>query len=188
MDNDITSVMLVTKDEKISSQIMQMLVAPIFEVSLCSDYNDARRKVGEVNFNIIIVDVGDGEGTDFATDISENQATVLLLAPNHLFDQISYRVEAFGVLTLTKPFDQFYFYNMIKVALAVQAKVQRLMFQTIRLKEKMEEIRIINRAKMIMMSSLGMTENEAHHHIEKEAMNRGSKRIAVAEEIIRTYQ
>jgi len=187
MNSEVTSVLIVTKDEKISSLISQMLVAPLFEVTLCADFNDARRKASELNYKIIIVDVGDGEGTDFATDISETPSTILLLAPNHLFDQISYRVEAFGVLTLSKPFDTFYFYNMIKIALAVQAKVQRLQFQAIRLKEKMEEIRLVNRAKMLIMTNLTMTEEEAHHYIEKEAMNRCIKRLAVAEEIIRTY-
>ncbi|MCR4631441.1 MAG: ANTAR domain-containing protein, partial [Treponema sp.] len=96
-------------------------------------------------------------------------------------------VEGFGVLTVTKPFEPFYFYNMMKVAIAVQYKVQTLSSQTIKLKSKMEEIRLMNRAKMLLMQNLKMTEQEAHHHLEKEAMNRGMKRTAIADEIIRTY-
>jgi response regulator NasT len=32
-----------------------------------------------------------------------------------------------------------------------------------------------------------MTEQEAHRYLEKEAMDRGMKRTAVAEEVIKTY-
>lgn len=184
MEADITSVLVVTKDSKISSPIGQMLVAPVFDVTFCADFNDARRKISEMRYKIIIVDSGDGSDSDFAIDVSDTLSTVLLLAPAHLFDQISYRAEPYGVLTLAKPFDSFYFYNIIKIALAVQAKVQRISSQTVKLKEKMEEIRIVNRAKMLLMQNQKMTEQEAHRFIEKEAMDRCMKRIAVAQNII----
>ena len=107
--------------------------------------------------------------------------------PAAQFDQISYKVEIFGVLSISSPFDQFYFYNMIKIAIAVQYKVQILSSQTMKLKNKMEEIRIINRAKLLIMQNLSLTEEQAHHHIEKEAMNSCRKKIDVAQEIIKTY-
>lgn len=163
---------------------MQLLGAPIFDVTICGDFNEARRKINEMRYKIIIVDSGDGSDSDFAIDVSDTLSTVLLLAPLHLFDQISYRAEPYGVLTLSKPFDSFYFYNMIKIALAVQAKVQRISSQAVKLKEKMEEIRIVNRAKMLLMQNQKMTEQEAHRFIEKEAMDTCTKRITVAQNII----
>ncbi len=164
-----------------------MLVPPLFDVILAEDFNEARRLCAERVFNIVIVDFADGEGTDFAVDISSYTSTILLLAPTQFFDQISYKVEPYGILTITSPFDQFYFYNMIKIAIAVQYKVQVLSSQTIKLKEKMEEIRLVNRAKMLLMQNQGMTEQEAHRFLEKQAMDRSMKRIAVANEIIKQY-
>ncbi|MBQ4378344.1 MAG: ANTAR domain-containing protein [Treponema sp.] len=185
MTTDTYSVLLVTKDTKIASLVSTMLMPPVFELSHCQDFNEARRKCDERVFNIVLVDFAEGEGTDFAVDISDSTSTVLLFAPAQFFDQISYKVESFGVLTLTSPFDQFYFYNMIKVAIAVQYKVQSIFSQTTKLKEKMEEIRLVNRAKMLLMQNKGMTEQEAHHYIEKEAMNSGVKKTKVAEIIIK---
>ena len=186
MTSDTYSVLLVTKDTKISSLVSVMLIPPLFELAVCTDFNEARRKCDERNFNIVIADFADGEGTDFAIDISDSPATILLLAPAEHFDQISFKVEGYGILTLTSPFDQFYFYNMIKVAIAVQYKVQVLSSKATQLKEKMEEIRLVNRAKMLLMQSKNMTEQEAHRYIEKEAMDTGSKKTAVAEIIIKT--
>jgi AmiR/NasT family two-component response regulator len=39
---------------------------------------------------------------------------------------------------------------------------------------------------MLLMQGKNMTEQEAHRHIEKEAMDTGSKKTAVAEIIIKT--
>ena len=187
MDSESHSVLLVSRDSKIVSQISAFLVPPLFELTTTSDFNEARRLATERTFNIIIADSGDGYDTDFAINIADSYSTILLLVPNEHFDEISYRVEGYGILTITKPFEPFYFYNMVKIAIAVQYKVQVLSSQTTKLKVKMEEIKLVNRAKMLLMSNMNMSEQEAHRYIEKEAMDRGMKRTAISEEIIKTY-
>ena len=187
MEAESHSVLVVSRDSKIISQISAFLVPPLFELTTSSDFNEARRLATERTFNIIIADAGDGYDTDFAINLADSYSTILLLVPNEHFDEISYRVEGYGILTITKPFEPFYFYNMVKIAIAVQYKVQVLSSQTTKLKVKMEEIKQVNRAKMLLMSNMNMSEQEAHRYIEKEAMDRGMKRIAISEEIIKTY-
>ncbi len=186
MTADTYSVLLVTKDTKISSLVSAMLFPPMFELSVCQDFNEARRKCDERLFNIVLVDFAEGEGTDFAVDISDSSSTVLLFSPQEHFDQISYKVESYGILTLVSPFDQFYFYNMIKIAIAVQYKVQVLTSKATKLKEKMEEIRLVNRAKLLLMQKKGLSEQDAHRYLEKEAMDTGAKKTTVAEITIKT--
>lgn len=188
MESDSHSVLLVSRDSKIVSQITAFLVPPLFELTTTSDFNEARRLAREKNYNIIIADSGDGFETDFALNVSDSYSTILLLVPNEHFDEISYRVEGYGILTITKPFEPFYFYNMMKIAIAVQYKVQVLSSQTTKLKVKMEEIKQVNRAKMLLMQNMSMTEQEAHRYIEKEAMDRGMKKISIADEIIQRYE
>ncbi|MDD5928389.1 MAG: ANTAR domain-containing protein [Spirochaetales bacterium] len=187
MEAESHSVLLVSRDSKIISQISAFLVPPLFELTTTSDFNEARRLATERTFNIVIADSGDGYDTDFAMNIAESYSTILLLVPSEHFDEISYRVEGYGILTITKPFEPFYFYNIMKIAIAVQYKVQVLSSQTTKLKVKMEEIKQVNRAKMLLMQNMNMSEQEAHRYIEKEAMDRGMKRIAISEEIIKTY-
>ena len=187
MTEDSHSVLIVTKDAKLSQNMSVLLMPPLFEAEVLSDFNEARRRVSERVYNIILVDYSEGEGTDFAIDASDSLSTILLLTPPSLFEEISYRVEGYGIISITNPFDQFYFYNMIKAAIAVQYKVQVLSSQTTKLKVKMEEIKQINRAKMLLMQNMSMTEPESHRYIEKEAMDRGLKRTAIADEIIKRY-
>ena len=187
MEAESHSVLLVSRDSKIISQISAFLVPPLFELTTTSDFNEARRLATERTFNIIIADSGDGSDPDFAINVADSYSTILLLVPNEHFDEISYRVEGYGILTITKPFEPFYLYNMMKIAIAVQYKVQVLSSQTTKLKVKMEEIKQVNRAKMLLMQNMNMSEQEAHRYIEKEAMDRGMKKTAISEEIIKTY-
>ena len=185
MTEDTHSVLIVTKDSKLSSTIGVMLPSPVFETEVINDFNEARRRAAERVYNIIIVDHAEGDGIDFSVDASESLSTILLLTPPQLFEEVSYRVEGYGIITIPNPFDQFYFYNMIKAAIAMQYKVQVLSSKATQLKVKMEEIRLVNRAKMLLMQTMNKTEQEAHRSIEKEAMDRGLKKTAVAEEIIK---
>ena len=187
MTEDTHSVLVVSKDAKLSQTVSVMLMPPLFETEVLSDFNEARRRVSERVYNIILVDYADGEGVDFAVDASESLSTILLLTPSPLFEEVSYRVEGYGIICVPTPFDQFTFYAMIKAAIAVQYKVQVLSSQTTKLKVKMEEIKLVNRAKMLLMQNMSMSEQEAHRSIEKDAMDRSMKRTAIADEIIKRY-
>ena len=54
------------------------------------------------------------------------------------------------------------------------------------IEEKMEEIRLVNRAKWLLIGELNMTEQEAHRYIEKQAMDRCVSRKIIAEQILQT--
>ena len=51
----------------------------------------------------------------------------------------------------------------------------------------MAEIRLVNKAKWILISELKMSEPDAHRYIEKQAMDRHITKQTIAEEIIKTY-
>ena len=51
----------------------------------------------------------------------------------------------------------------------------------------MEEIKLIGRAKLLLITKLSFTEEEAHKYIEKQAMDRCVKKSVIAYDIIKTY-
>ena len=51
----------------------------------------------------------------------------------------------------------------------------------------MEQIRLVNRAKWILIRELKMSEPDAHRYIEKQAMDRCVSRGDIARDIIKTY-
>ena len=55
------------------------------------------------------------------------------------------------------------------------------------LEEKMAEIRLVNRAKWLLIDKKKIDEPEAHRYIEKQAMNRCVTKVQIAREIIDSY-
>ena len=64
------------------------------------------------------------------------------------------------------------------------ARLKEYERRTQSLEDKMAEIRVVNRAKWLLIDKQHMTESEAHRYIEKQAMDRGVKRRVIANEII----
>ena len=71
---------------------------------------------------------------------------------------------------------------------SVENRVALLQSENDRLKHKMYEIKIVNRAKLVLMSYLSMSEKTAHRYIEKQAMDMRTSRVEVAEQILKTYE
>lgn len=64
-------------------------------------------------------------------------------------------------------------------------RVRQLEEENTSLREQLATARLVGRAKCLLVRYRDLTEPEAHHYIEKEAMDRQLTRRAVAEEILR---
>ena len=64
-------------------------------------------------------------------------------------------------------------------------RIRELEAENATLRQQLLTARLVGRAKCLLVRYRDLTEPEAHHHIEKEAMDRQMTRRAVAEEIIR---
>ena len=56
------------------------------------------------------------------------------------------------------------------------------------LTSKLEDVKYISRAKIVLMRSLGYTEEQSHRYIEKKAMDLRVSRRKVAMDILKTYE
>lgn len=158
---------------------------PVFAASV----GEIRRLALESTMDLVVLNtpLKDEFGTRLALDLADYNIAVLLMVQGDVFDQVCYKVEDYGVLTLAKPVSRQSFYTAVKLLTAMRAKMLRMEKKNQALQEKMQDIRTINRAKWLLITNLQMTEDEAHYHIEKKAMNNRLSRREAAEEIIRTY-
>lgn len=158
---------------------------PVFAASV----GEIRRLALESTMDLVVLNtpLKDEFGTRLALDLADYNIAVLLMVQGDAFDQVCYKVEDYGVLTLAKPVSRQSFYTAVKLLTAMRAKMLRMEKKNQALQEKMQDIRTINRAKWLLITNLQMTEDEAHYHIEKKAMNSRLSRREAAEEIIRTY-
>ena len=71
--------------------------------------------------------------------------------------------------------------------ISARERVRKTERKTLSIEEKINEIRLVNRAKWLLISELKMTGPDAHRYIEKQAMDRCVPKRQIAEENIGTY-
>ena len=88
---------------------------------------------------------------------------------------------------LPKPVPMSVFRTVSGWLISARERLRRSEKKTLSIEEKMNEIRLSNRAKLLLISELKMTEADAHRYIEKQAMDRCVSKRVISEEIIKTY-
>lgn len=186
------SVLLVSSSAKLNGSLLDLLPESRYQpVTVVSDVTSARQRLLESAFDIVIINtpLPDDFGTRLALDICENSGTgVLLLVKSEHYPDINARVSPYGVLTVSKPTSTQVITQSMQLLCGTRERLRRMEQKTASVEEKMEEIRIINRAKWLLIEHLKMTENQAHRYIEKQAMDRCVTRRAIAENILSTYK
>ena len=160
-------------------------------VTVLHDAAAARRALAENSYDLVLINtpLPDEFGTRLALDACESSsAGVLLLVKAEHCPDIEAQVSAHGVLTLAKPTSAQLFAQTLRLLCITRERLRGMEKKAVTLQEKMGEIRLVNRAKWLLIEELKMTEQEAHRYIEKQAMDRCVTRRAVAEQILSTYQ
>ncbi|MCL2211807.1 MAG: ANTAR domain-containing protein [Treponema sp.] len=190
------SVLIVTNSEKSGSNSNVSLftealaIASIKRIKITGSAGEARRMLLEKNFNIVVVDapLTDESGEDLARHIAVKGFSQVILAVNsEHFNTVSAVCQQDGILTISKPIDKQFFWSVLTLARSVSGRFKRIQDENARLKQKIEDIRIIDRAKCMLISYLSLSEQEAHRFIEKQAMDLRSTKKAIAEGILKTY-
>ena len=189
--NNACSVLIVSSSEKITSFLMELLPpSQFYPVASVQNAGDAKRSLLDFRRDIVIINapLSDEYGVQLAADIAcDSSIGVMLLVKEEVFEQTIYKVEEYGVFTVQKPNSRQYILGALRLLVATQAKLRAMEKKAMSLQEKMDEIRIVNRAKWILIDRLKMNEADAHRYIEKQAMDLCVKRREIAENIIRVY-
>lgn len=77
---------------------------------------------------------------------------------------------------------------MAEALLCMRIRLRSLEDKNDTLQQKLDDTKLVNRAKLLLMTRLNMTENQAHRYIEKTAMDSSRSRREVSENIIRIYE
>lgn len=183
--------LLVSASQSFVKTLQALLPTSVYDpISVCCDAASARRALLENRFDIVIVNtpLPDEFGTALALDAcADSGAGVLLLVRAELFPQVNEQASPGGVLTLPKPLSQTLVSQSLTLLRGTRERLRRMEQKTATLEEKMQEIRLVNHAKWVLIEQLKMTEEQAHKYIEKQAMDRCITRRAVAENILSTY-
>jgi response regulator NasT len=184
--------LIVSGTEKGASVISEALTPGFFSpATVAGSGSEARRLLLSRRFDLVIINspLPDEIGLELSIYVSEKTySSVILIVRGENFDTLSSRAEDYGVLTLVKPLSRQLLYQSLKLAVATRARLRLLEKENRKLQSKIEEVHVVNRAKWALIEYLKMSEDQAHHYIEKQAMDLRITMLAVAENILKTYE
>jgi len=153
--------------------------------------SEARRLVGELEFDIVIINtpLPDESGIELSSFITEQTlSSVLLVVSENKVMEVTEKVQRNGVIVIGRPVHQSFFYQSIILASSLRQRLSGMKKENSNLRAKLEEIKLVDKAKCSLVQYLGLDEERAHHYVEKMAMDQRRNKSEVARAILKTYQ
>ena len=187
----IYSILVVSATDSFTSAFADLLPETRYDpVHTVASVSAAKRVLSEKTFDFIITNspFPDDTGIRFAIDTcTTKQTAVLLLVKSDIHAEIHDKVAEYGVFTLPKPTSKPTMIHALNWMESARERLRQFEKKSLSIEEKMAEIRLVNKAKWLLISELKMSEPDAHRYIEKQAMDRCIAKRAIAEEIIKLY-
>lgn len=186
------NVLIVSSSEKSADFIKAGLSsdafgAPEFAISA----SEVRKILSEKKIDAAIVNLPleDGEGEDVAKLASEEYgAAVLAVVKKDDYQNAVSSLEKSGVACVSKPITKEFIAQATRFLAAMIVKTESDGKKTEKLKNEVEDLKVINRAKCLLMEKLRLGEEDAHRHLEKQAMDLCIRKSDAAKRIIMTYE
>lgn len=162
-----------------------------YDIHSTGNSSECKNLIREVIFDLIIINspLSDDMGENLVMFINEKtDASIILIAKTDYKNIIYDKMEKLGVFIVEKPLNKIIFMKVINLALVYRKKFQNLLEENKKLEIKINEVKLVNRAKLTLMQYLRMSENEAHRYIEKQAMDLRITKFEVAKNILKMYE
>lgn len=180
------SILIVSASEQFCAIVKKSLVG-FLTIDVKKSAALARRSVLEKYYDIVVVNgpLPDESGEDLALMITEKcNASILMVIPREVFDDVTERVTDHGIMVVPKPAPKGRIDKAIRFLVATQNRFHKLEKKTLSVEEKMDEIRTVSKAKLLLVEKRHMSEDDAHRYIGKLAMDNGVSRKRVAEKLL----
>lgn len=190
-DEHVYGVLVVSPPGRFLDTLFELLPASRFSpVASVSSVSSAKRMIAERDFDLVIINspLPDDTGVRFASDVCASKSSVVLITVrSELYSETYEKSAEYGVFVLSKPTTRLMISTALDWMAGVRERLKKTEIQTHSVESKIEEIRLVNKAKWLLIRELKMDEPTAHRYIEKLSMDRCVTKKAAAEEIIKTY-
>lgn len=188
-----TSVFLISANINTLGTLTELLSNTHYSLlGTATDPDEARAKLHYLEADLIIIYTPFAQefGDQLAKDLSyiRNTAGLIVITKEEKVHLMAQRLANCPAFVLNKPVNkQFLLQTMafMEKSLSLLAIEKKKNSQ---LEKKIDDLKLINRAKHLLIQSLGMTEHQAHSHIQKQAMDMRLSPREVAENILKTYE
>ncbi|MBR1810957.1 MAG: ANTAR domain-containing protein [Clostridia bacterium] len=190
-ESESYSALCVSSGSKGIEFITGLLPRAIFPTPVCKPTAaGARNALQSQTFDMVFINAPlcDDNAATLAVSAAKSGCLTMLFVKAEDYDTAAELTAASGVFTVSKPNPLQFYRQVVALFLAAKRHEQAAASKIEALETKLDEIRIINRAKLVLIQYLKMDETKAHRYIEKQAMDRRVTRSEVAQSIISTYE
>ena len=185
------SALIVSASEDETFLFAQLLnAASVNNIAALTTCAEARRLLLEREVDLVVINapLKDETGEVLARNIAtKGFYQVILAVKNEHFYETTSVCGAYGILTVAKPLHQEVFWAALALAESASNLLKAMQKDNRQLKQKMEDIRLIDRAKWFLITAKSFSEQAAHRYIEKRAMDLRTTKRAVAEDILKNF-
>lgn len=192
MSEHLESILIVSsKSQSIDGLTKLLMEEELMLPDSVTSAAEAKRLALEKPYDLILVDspLSDERSDITAAYLARNtDSCVLLFSGREPERQLEKAMWEAGVFLTAKPVSRYMFHKTITYLRACFYKLRGIKHEKDKLQRQNEEIRLINRAKGILMEYLSMTEPQAHRYLEKQAMDLRISKAEVAKRLLSTYE
>lgn len=184
--NDQRGVIIALQNLDTANKIGALIADAGYKViAICNSGNDLIRKCVTMEPEIVIIGykLSDMTILDIYNTLSENCSFLAIVNETYR----SFVQEGTDIFCITNPISKGVLISALDLICQSNKKVSKLKAKVNKLENTMEERKIIEKAKGILMEREKLTEREAFRYIQKSSMDTGSKMVDIAGNIIIQY-
>lgn len=185
-------VLLISKNGRTKTTLQAYLMdTGEVELTTVGKGSIAKEVLLSTSYDLIMINspLEDEFGDELAALASlKTRSGVIILMKNALIDRKASKMEQAGVMVVGKPMVKAMLSQAIRFAQVAKNRIVTMQEENVKLQGRIDQLKLVNRAKWVLVRYLNMSEEEAHKYIEQQAMDRRLSKGRVAQRILKAYE
>ena len=187
----IGAILVIAAKPRIQSSVRSALTAKYGRVLTAETVQEARRAVEREKIALMVIfsPLKDEEEIPRLFDMADRRGIAAgYIVGREIYGETAYRLEGRNVFVVAYPLQMDQVLQLVSFLHQVQRRFWLVLSEQERLQRQVQDIQIVCRVKCMLVEKREMTEEEAHHFIEQEAMNTGLSKREAALKILKELQ
>ncbi len=187
----IGAILVIAAKPRIQSSVRSALTARYGRVLTAETVQEARRAVEREKIALMVIfsPLKDEEEITRLFDMAERRGIAAgYIVGREIYGETAYRLEGRNVFVVAYPLQMDQVLQLVSFLHQVQRRFWMVLSEQERLQRQVQDIQIACRVKCLLVEKREMTEEEAHHFIEQEAMNTGLSKREAALKLLKELQ
>ena len=187
----IGAILVIAAKPRIQSSVRSALTAKYGRVLTAETVQEARRAVEREKIALMVIfsPLKDEEEIPRLFDMAERRGIAAgYIVGREIYGETAYRLEGRNVFVVAYPLQMDQVLQIVSFLYQVQKRFWLVLSEQERLQRQVQDLQIVCRVKCLLVEKREMTEEEAHHFIEQEAMNTGLSKREAALKILKELQ